>query len=90
VEFREALLWAEDAADLEDQLGQDDDTIGFSSENSTDNYSEIVGVEPTGFERRLVDCKFCGNEVDADTAHVHGKGWVGDDCCWDERLRATE
>jgi hypothetical protein len=35
----------------------------------------------------LVNCKFCGGEVPLATAHRHGKGWVGDECCWDERLR---
>ena len=35
-------------------------------------------------------CKFCGGEVPEKTAHRHGKGWVGDGCCWDERLRAGD
>ena len=37
-----------------------------------------------------VCCKFCHKQAPADTAHLHDGGWVGDDCCWDERLRATE
>ena len=37
----------------------------------------------------VVDCKFCGKEVDADTAHMHQGSYVGE-CCWDERLRTTE
>lgn len=37
-----------------------------------------------------VTCKFCGKWTQASTAHRHEDGWVGDDCCWDERLRSTE
>jgi hypothetical protein len=35
-----------------------------------------------------VACKFCGEQVPANTAYRHDGGYVGD-CCWDERLRAT-
>lgn len=37
-----------------------------------------------------VECKFCHKDVPAKTAHLHEDEWVGDDCCWDERLRSTE
>jgi hypothetical protein len=37
-----------------------------------------------------VTCKFCGEDVPADTAHLHDGSWVGDECCWDERLKSTE
>ena len=40
--------------------------------------------------RRRVRCKFCGLLAPVATAHRHDGGWVGDDCCWDERLRSTE
>lgn len=35
-------------------------------------------------------CKFCGHQVSAVTAHLHQGEWVGDECCWDERLKMTE
>lgn len=41
-------------------------------------------------EEETVECKFCGKQVPADTAHLHDGGWVGDECCWDERLRSSE
>lgn len=41
-------------------------------------------------EPETVVCKFCNKDVPADTAHLHQDGWVGDECCWDERLRITE
>lgn len=37
-----------------------------------------------------VTCKFCGRQVSERTAHRHQDAWVGDECCWDERLRVTE
>jgi hypothetical protein len=38
----------------------------------------------------LVACKFCHQPTAAVTAHPHQYGWVGDDCCGDERLRSSE
>jgi len=37
-----------------------------------------------------VRCKICGKPCDAETAHRHQGEYVGDECCWDERLRAAE
>lgn len=37
-----------------------------------------------------VPCKLCSKQVDFKTAHLHQGAYVGDECCWDERLRATE
>lgn len=39
---------------------------------------------------RQVRCQFCREMVPAGTAHLHGGDWVGDGCCWDERLRSSE
>lgn len=39
---------------------------------------------------RRVRCKLCKNLVPRETAHRHQGGWIGDDCCWDERLRSSE
>jgi hypothetical protein len=41
-------------------------------------------------EEKVETCKFCGHHCRASTAHRHDGGWVGDECCWDERLRSTE
>lgn len=41
-------------------------------------------------EQKTVVCKFCRKETDPYTAHLHQEEWVGDECCWDERLRSTE
>lgn len=40
--------------------------------------------------KATVGCKFCHKQVPAETAHLHQGEWVGDECCWDERLRSTE
>lgn len=39
---------------------------------------------------RQVRCQFWRQLVPAGTAHLHGGDWVGDECCWDERLRSSE
>lgn len=39
--------------------------------------------------KRSVRCSQCRKPTDKATAHRHQKKWVGE-CCWDERLRATE
>lgn len=41
-------------------------------------------------EVESVNCKFCHKSVPIKTAHLHDGGYVGDDCCWDERLRSSE
>jgi hypothetical protein len=38
---------------------------------------------------RAVRCKLCRQRVPRATALRHGRGWVGE-CCWDERLRASQ
>jgi hypothetical protein len=37
-----------------------------------------------------VTCKLCKRPTLAATAHLHEGEYVGDDCCWDERLRGSE
>jgi len=62
-----------------------DDTLEYSHTLDPDGWTvELSKDEPT------VTCKLCGKEVPEKTAHRHGGGWVGDDCCWDERLRAGD
>jgi len=36
-----------------------------------------------------VECSICNELCEAKTAHLHQDEYVGE-CCWDERLRATE
>ena len=37
-----------------------------------------------------VTCAICHRACCAKTAHLHSGQWIGDECCWDERLRASE
>jgi hypothetical protein len=39
---------------------------------------------------QTVVCKVCEKETPAVTAHLHQGTWVGDNCCWDARLRNSE
>lgn len=46
-------------------------------------------MDKTLLHAPTVKCKFCHNTTLAATAHLHQGAWVGDLCCWDERLRTT-
>jgi hypothetical protein len=35
-------------------------------------------------------CDMCGQSILTNTAHLHQGKYIGDECCWDERLRTTE
>ena len=43
-----------------------------------------------GDHSEMVVCSVCHDECAAKTAHLHQGEWIGDECCWDERLRSTE
>jgi hypothetical protein len=60
------------------------DDAACSVSDSLEDDEDIADEHPT------VCCKFCHTAVREDTAHIHQDGWVGDECCWDERLRSTE
>lgn len=38
----------------------------------------------------FVICSICKKRCVAHTAHIHQDEWIGDECCWDERLRSSE
>lgn len=39
---------------------------------------------------RWIACSKCGQQCPAATAHLHQGQYIGHDCCWDDRLKATE
>ena len=43
-----------------------------------------------GQEEEMLTCSLCHKECIARLAHLHQDEWIGDECCWDERLRMTE
>jgi hypothetical protein len=47
------------------------------------------GEGPDDAEETVL-CRFCQRHCRARTAHDYHGGWVGDECCWDERLRSSE
>ncbi|MCP9209557.1 hypothetical protein [Streptomyces cucumeris] len=63
----------------------------FTEESSFDEYPTDEQIRSVLHPCDLrVECKFCRNSVPAQTAHRHDGNWVGDECCWDDRLRMTE
>lgn len=51
--------------------------------------SEIIDLAIDAGALEGVTCKFCDRAVPVVTAHLHQGEWVGDECCWDERLSVS-
>lgn len=58
--------------------------------HDTENVSLLLDYIRVTLSAKTIVCKFCGQKANANTAHAHDGGWVGDECCWDNRLRNTE
>ena len=59
--------------------------------SSADVVQEVtLHLQASGFWPSTVRCSVCGNDVCAGTAHLHQDKWIGDECCWDERLKSSE
>jgi len=48
-----------------------------------------VAIEATDLGK-AVPCSLCGGQAPLKTAHLHQGEYIGDECCWDERLRSSE
>lgn len=49
-----------------------------------------VQWHPEGWLDDAVPCALCNRLVSGRCAHRHQGLWIGDECCWDERLRSSE
>jgi hypothetical protein len=92
-ELKQDTCWASNQGDIwvyilmtEDFITPDDKAATVT--RSDDSSPAICQASDEAPEQ--VCCKFCHTMVPAATAHLHDGGWVGDVCCWDERLRSTE
>ena len=57
---------------------------GHNPNENEDCFCEMcIGLES-------IRCSMCGEFCDPDKAHMHQGDLIGDECCWDERLRCTE
>lgn len=61
-----------------------------TTESLTEPIRELVEKIREHYSIELVTCVSCKRDTPAITAHLHQDEWIGDSCCWDERLRATE
>ena len=41
-------------------------------------------------EDETITCGICRQPCKKATAHLHQDEYIGDECCWDERLRSSE
>jgi hypothetical protein len=65
-------------------------TLGQMCPKKSNGSKRPICRPPAPRGNDTVQCKFCGADVLQAEAHRHQGEWVGDDCCWDERLRTTE
>ena len=83
------------------RVGYIDSTIFpmFFIEGQGDSWEEAlesVKRDSKDTSDQKVTCYLCGKPTPAKTAHIHQTdpsgptGWIGDECCWDERLRGSE
>jgi hypothetical protein len=67
----------------------------IAGDHMLDYHLEDVRAEGLYKEERdlvgaIVICSICGKVLLEAMAHLHQNKWIGDRCCWDERLRNTE
>jgi len=74
----------EDAKDERYILDNDKELEGADFIQEVRLHLEAAGIEPA-----TVECSLCGDDVTAAEAHLHQGKYIGD-CCWDERLKASE
>uniref|UniRef100_A0A6M3IMI3 Uncharacterized protein n=1 Tax=viral metagenome TaxID=1070528 RepID=A0A6M3IMI3_9ZZZZ len=76
-------------SDWKDEVNNDDTNLGYW--DWVEHQIESNETEKSAKSKKLtVDCCLCGNPCDAVMAHYHQKKYIGDECCWDERLRSSE
>lgn len=56
------------------------------------DYTHKIDLEPTRESLRTTwtVCSICKQDCALNTAHLHQGGFIGDECCWDERLKSSE
>jgi hypothetical protein len=65
----------------------------YQGSEGVENLEEIddaVNTLYAAFKVDTVVCSVCFRDVPERTAHYHQHKWIGDLCCWDERLRSSE
>lgn len=65
----------------------DEETLGFQTMAAQEEIAEIL-MEANKLP--AVRCNLCHKLAQTNTAHLHQNHYIGDECCWDEQLRASE
>jgi len=54
-------------------------------------YSHFLDTDSWDVELdTYIPCSICGKDCFRKDAHLHQGAYIGHECCWDERLRASE
>jgi len=78
----------ESAALAAETTNDDGETLANQTKAAHEEIATILYEENELPE--AVICKICGKLTPGHTAHRHQGHLIGDECCWDERLRASE
>ncbi|MFE8940996.1 hypothetical protein ACFYNX_26365 [Streptomyces sp. NPDC007872] len=84
------LVWHNTSGRSFDLVHCDTDEV-LTLDESFDKYptdEQVASVlEEHGFDPEMEMCWFCKKVILQATAHRVDQVWVGDSCCWDDRLR---
>ena len=75
---------------IPDELRGHFDESSPLAENEVDTVCERLNSDRCEDEVTETRCSVCRRWCNAAKVHVHQGAYVGDECCWDERLRASE
>ena len=67
------------------------DMAGMGADRrDNDTYKLVCDLHRRCQRADRVTCAICHRACSARTAHLHSGQWIGDECCWAERLRSRE
>lgn len=82
------------AIELRDEYGKNHGIYSLDIDDS--GKPKIAAYSGGFFEKstpqpnKTIKCSLCGELCDFKLAHLHNGKYIGHECCWDERLKASE
>ena len=73
-----------------DTNNSDGEFYNPNKEIDSDVIGEVVNKVMEHYQDMFIECSLCGCLCDREKSHLHQGGIIGDNCCWDDRLKASE
>lgn len=74
----------------EEAEGQKDAKYKQAALDDAEAVAKVIQVIENGENHETVVCSICHKDCNSQNSHLHQGERIGDECCWDERLRASE